>query len=207
MTDQILPSDGQLLAEYIDSGGQRPFELLVRRHAALVLGVCRGVLREPHDAEDAAQAAFLTLARKAPTLRGQRTVAGWLHRVAWHVSMRAHEARHLRAQRERDAAASIERTRKSDDDAARDTAALVHEHLAALPEKYRVPLVLHHLEGWGEQEVARMLGCKLGTVSGRLSRARQMLKDRLESRGVRGAAVATAIAGLALAPASEAQVA
>src|SRR5688572_11108135 len=115
MTEQLLPSDGQLLADYRDSGGQRPFELLVRRHAGLVLGVCRGVLREPHDAEDAAQAAFLTLARKAPSLRGQRTVAGWLHRGAWHVSMRAREARQLRQHRERDAAsaASSERARES----------------------------------------------------------------------------------------------
>ena len=206
MTEQPLATDGQLLAEYVDSGGQRPFELLVRRHAGLVLGVCRGVLRESHDAEDAAQAAFLTLARKAPSLRGQTTVAGWLHRVAWHVSMRAREARRLRQQRERGAAEALGATR-DDADETRDVAALVHEQLVAMPEKYRVPLVLHHIEGWSEQEVAQMLGCKLGTVSGRLSRARQMLKDRLESRGVRGAAATAAFAAIVAVQASAASAA
>lgn len=179
-------SDGELLAEFVASRSERSFEQLVRRHAGMVLAVCRAILRNAADADDAAQAAFITLARRAVTLREQRTIGGWMHTVAWHVATRAREARQLRQRRERDAAVATDavspRAFSDDEDEARRIA-LVHEEIRALPEKYRVPLVLHHLEGWGEPEVARMLGCKLGTISGRLNRARRMLKERLESRG------------------------
>src|SRR6476659_5768120 len=106
MSDSILPTDSDLLAEFARSGSERPFEMLVRRHGALVLSVCRGILRDANDAEDAAQAAFLTLARKARSLVGHRTIAGWLHTVAWHISCRARRARTLRQHREREAAAA-----------------------------------------------------------------------------------------------------
>jgi RNA polymerase sigma factor (sigma-70 family) len=199
MTDTALPSDGELLAEFADSGGDRPFEQLVRRHAPLVLSVCRGILREPNDAEDAAQAAFLTLARKAPSLRGRETVAGWLHRVAWHVACRAREARELRRRREQEAAEHAQANRAPDSitDTHADAVAL-HEQLQAMPEKYRVPLILHHLEGWSEPELAQILGLKLGTLSGRLSRGRRMLKERLDRRGLGALAAAVGATGAAL---------
>jgi RNA polymerase sigma factor (sigma-70 family) len=184
MSESILPTDSELLAEFAASGSERPFEVLVRRHGALVLSVCRGILRDANDAEDAAQAAFLTLARKAKSLIGHRTIAGWLHTVAWHISCRARRARTLRQQREREAAeAALERAR--DDTSSPDTS-LLHEQLHAMPDKYRLPLILHHFDGWSEAEVAQILGCKLGTISGRLSRGRQILKERLEARGIRG---------------------
>jgi RNA polymerase sigma factor (sigma-70 family) len=186
-------SDGELLADYLASGSQRSFEQLVRRHAVMVLGVCRGILRDASDAEDAAQAAFITLARRAGSLRNRRTIAGWLHTVAWHVATRAREARQLRQRREREAAAAFAAAAlgaRQEEGSAAAALAIVHEEIRALPEKYRVPLVLHHLEGWSEQEVAAMLASKLGTISGQLGRARAMLKQRLQSRGVEGLAVA-----------------
>ena len=178
MSDSILPTDSDLLAEFARSGSERPFEMLVRRHGALVLSVCRGILRDANDAEDAAQAAFLTLARKARSLVGHRTIAGWLHTVAWHISCRARRARTLRQHREREAAAAAFQNAR-DDSGSPDTS-LLHEQLHAMPDKYRLPLILHHFDGWSEVEVAQILGCKLGTISGRLSRGRQILKQRLE---------------------------
>src|SRR5688572_26955743 len=139
MSESILPTDSDLLAEFAESGSERPFEVLVRRHGGLVLSVCRGILRDANDAEDAAQAAFLTLARKAASLVGHRTIAGWLHTVAWHISCRARRARSLRQQREREAAetnAAIESARGESSHA--DTSVL-HEQLLAMPDKYRLP--------------------------------------------------------------------
>jgi RNA polymerase sigma factor (sigma-70 family) len=180
-TSQLLPTDHELICEFADSGADRPFELLVRRHGGLVLGVCRAILRDATDAEDAAQAAFLTLARKAPSLRSHHTIAGWLHQVACNVARRAREARRLRQQREREAATLFE-ARAATETSEPAIAAEIHRAIQSLPERYRLPLILHHLEGWSEQEVAQILDCKLGTVSGRLSRGREMLRDDLESR-------------------------
>jgi RNA polymerase sigma factor (sigma-70 family) len=188
-----IPTDSQLLAEYLDAGRGSAFEQLVRRHAALVSSVCRGILRQSHDVDDATQAAFLTLTKKASTLRDHPTIAGWLHRVAWHVAMRARESRDLRQQREGQPTIVdvMDHSRSPADEEHRAALrAAVYEHLAAMPEKYRAPLILHHLEGWSEAEVASMLGIKQGTASGRLSRGRQMLRDRLERRGVGLGAVA-----------------
>ena len=193
MSESFLPSDSDLLAEFAESGSERPFEVLVRRHGGLVLSVCRGILRDANDAEDAAQAAFLTLARKAVSLRGQRTIAGWLHTVAWHISCRARRARSLRQQREREAAeASAASHRVHDSSEQFEDTSLLHEQLHAMSDKYRLPLILHHLDGWSESEVAQILGCKLGTISGRLARGRQILKQRLEARGMHGTTRATA---------------
>ncbi|MBC8106338.1 MAG: sigma-70 family RNA polymerase sigma factor [Anaerolineae bacterium] len=187
MSENYLPSDSDLLTEFAESGSERPFEVLVRRHGALVLSVCRGILRDANDAEDAAQAAFLTLARKAKSLIGHRTIAGWLHTVAWHISCRARRARTLRQHREREAAEAA--IQHAHGDSAHTDTSLLHEQLHAMPDKYRLPLILHHFDGWSEAEVAQILGCKLGTISGRLSRGRQILKERLVARGL-GTAIA-----------------
>jgi RNA polymerase sigma factor (sigma-70 family) len=172
-----LPADHALLADYVHRSDGGAFSQLVDRHGPLVIGVCRNVLSRHHDAEDAAQATFLTLARKADSLLGHPSLAGWLHTVAWHISMRARQARQLRVQREH----------REDDSPAVEHDALVaaerslqlHTAVANLPEKHRLPIVLHHFEGWSEAEVAELLGAKVGTVSGRLSRGRAMLRDKL----------------------------
>src|SRR5690348_11845131 len=105
----LSTTDGQLLARFAQSGEQWPFEVLVRRHGSLVLGVCRTVLGgagAQHDAEDAAQATFLTLARKSRSLSGYDSIAGWLYRVAWHIAKRTRAARELRSRRERNSMSS-----------------------------------------------------------------------------------------------------
>jgi len=195
MTIAETSTDRELLSRFVSTGEQAPFEELVARYAPLVLKVCRDVLGQSHDAEDAAQAVFLTLAQKASCLRNRATIAGWLHRVAWHVAMRAREARMLRRHRAREAAEMKDRNRKSPSDA-EQIQLLVHGELESLPEKYRVPLILHHLEGHSEQETAALLGCKVGTVSGRLSRGRSLLRDKLVRRGVAAVSFAGLVAAL-----------
>jgi RNA polymerase sigma factor (sigma-70 family) len=204
----LSTTDGQLLARFAQSGEQAPFEAIVRRHGSLVLGVCRAVLAgagAQHDAEDAAQATFLTLARKSRSLGGYDSIAGWLYRVAWHIAKRTRAARELRTRREREAAAEHAvhhaRAAGSGSDLHDDTVELteaLHDELNKLSEKYRLPLILHHLEGWTEPEIAELLGCRVGTLSGRLSRGRQMLRDRIARHRHHLASISTAGIGTAL---------
>lgn len=181
-------ADASLLSQYADTGDAAAFSNLVDRHAPLVFSVCRSVLGRHHDAEDAAQATFLTLARRAGDLRSHPSIAGWIHRVAWYVATRARAARTLRDARER-AAAAPRPTEAPAPTAQSEQVAILHAALADLPEKYRIPLILHHLEGWSEPETAEVLGCRLGTVSGRLSRGRAMLRQKLRDRGADGLGV------------------
>jgi RNA polymerase sigma factor (sigma-70 family) len=176
-------TDGELLAEFARSGNEEAFEEVVRRHGTLVLSTCRRLL-VPGDEEDAAQACFLTLARKAASLGGRPSVAGWLHRVALNVARRARQAAALRAAREKEA--ELMAARNSPAGTSTQWAAvgpLLDGELDALPDRLRVPLVLHHLEGRSEAEAAQLLGWKLGTFSSRLARARETLRDRLARRG------------------------
>ena len=164
----LSTTDGQLLARFAQSGEQEPFEALVRRHGSLVLGVCRAVLAgggAQHDAEDAAQATFLTLARKSSSLGGYDSIAGWLYRVAWHIAKRTRSARDLRTRREREAAtehaARLDRV-ESGSGAQDQTAQLLealHDELNKLPEKYRLPLILHLVQPLSQcvSEIAELL--------------------------------------------------
>jgi len=181
MTDTIR-RDGALLAEFAASGRQAAFEEIVRRHGPLVLGACTRLLGAGADAEDAAQAVFLVLARKARSLRAEGSLAGWLHRVARHVALRAREAAAVRKAREQEAGEMIERSRSGEDLWAGLRPEL-DRALDGLPELYRVPLILHHLEGRTQEEAAALLGVRTGTLSARLARAREMLRERLGSRG------------------------
>ena len=176
-------SDGELLAEFVATGQEAPFAELVRRHNGLVLGVCLRVLRHMHDAEDAAQAVFLTLAVKASSLQNRTSVAGWLHHVAWHVGQRAREAAGVRKKHEGEAGERAERGQGPSE--AWDELKPVLDHaIDALPEKYRLPLILHHFQGKTQEEAAKQLGCKPGTLSARLHRGREMLRGRLTRQGV-----------------------
>ena len=138
----------------------------------MVLAVCSSVLGNSADAEDASQAVFLTLAQK-PTLR-HACLAGWLHRVAWFVAARAAAARAIRRRHEQEAA-TMPRPNPPDP----LSGELVHAALAKLPEKYRVPLLLHHIEGRSQEETAALLGISTSAVAMRLNRGRQMLRDRI----------------------------
>ena len=174
--------DRELLAEFAATRAEAPFAELVRRHGPEVLGVCRRVLGSEHDAEDAAQAVFLTLAQKAGVLRGVRSLGGWLHHVACCVARDARKAAERRQRYEQAAAraASHRADLTVDEDRLH---AIVDEALDDLPERYRLPILLHHYEGRSHEESAALLGCRPSTFSGRLTRGRELLKDRLVRSG------------------------
>jgi RNA polymerase sigma factor (sigma-70 family) len=175
-------TDGELLARFAAGRDETAFTALVQRHGPMVLGVCRGVLRHTHDAEDAFQAAFLILARKAATIRRHQSVGGWLHEVAYRVALkaRARSARRFPEGRAEEAAAGDPVL----DLTLRDVQRVVHEELRRLPEKYRAPLVLCYLEARTQDEAARQLGCTEPALRGRLYRGRQLLRERLTRRGL-----------------------
>jgi RNA polymerase sigma factor (sigma-70 family) len=193
-------SDAELLGRFVQSHDQTAFELLVRRHEALVFGVCRRIVRDRHDAEDAFQATFLALACKAGSIRKGAAVAGWLHRVACRVALqaRAAAARRGALHRLEDGLDSVPAPREPRPDALwRDLKPILDEELSRLPEKLRVPVVLCYLQGKSYAEAARQLGCPAGTLSGRLTQARGLLARRLARRGVgaSGAVLAAAFWG------------
>jgi len=176
-------SDGRLLEQFVKEREESAFAKLLERHGPMVLGVCRRVLDEPHDAEDAFQATFLILMRKAGSLDGRRSLAGWLYTVAFHTSLKARARAQCRAKHETQAMKPrMHETAPSD--AWQDLRPLLDGELERLPEKYRLPLVLCYLEGRTHEEAAEQLGWPLGTVKGRLSRARDLLRGRLVRRGV-----------------------
>jgi RNA polymerase sigma factor (sigma-70 family) len=196
------PPDAELLGRFAARRDQAAFAALVRRHGPMVLNVCRGVLRHEQDAEDAFQATFLVLAKKADSIRQPEAVAGWLYEVAHHVAARAQADAARRRARER-RALPMAPADPTLDMTLRDLHRALHEELRRLPEKYRLPLVLCYLEGRSQEEAAGQLGWSKGTVRGRLDRGRDLLRRRLASRGVALSALlcATAVAPRAAAEA------
>jgi RNA polymerase sigma factor (sigma-70 family) len=198
-------SDGQLLERFTarsDEAGQIAFEAIVRRHGPMVLGVCRRVLGHEQAAEDAFQATFMVLALKAPAVRSGESLGPWLHSVAVRVARRA-LATSRRDQPEGLPAQEPVDTRKEDPDLA-ELAAVIDEEVRRLPDRYRLPVVLCYMEGQTQEEAARTLGWTKGTVSGRLARAKDLLRHRLTRRGLAptagivGAALATETASAAV---------
>jgi RNA polymerase sigma factor (sigma-70 family) len=196
-----VSADCQLLDRFTTQRDESAFAELVRQHGPMVLHVCRSVLRHEQDAEDAFQATFLVLARKADTIRQPEAVAGWLCEVAYRVAVKAHAASARRhAQERRDTLMSA--ADPTLDMTVRDLQRVLHEELRHLPDKYRVPLVLCYLEGRSHEEAARQLGWSKGTFRGRLDRGREHLRRRLAARGV---ALAAVLCGTAVAPAAAAE--
>ncbi len=192
-------SDAELIGRFADRRGEATaaaevaFEALVRRHGGMVLGACRRVLRDPDAAEDAFQATFLVLARKAGSVRVEGSLAPWLHGVARRVAARARDQSRRRRLLEEKAGARADAEAPAPPD---DLGPILFEELDRLPAKYRSPVVLCHLEGMTHEEAGRHLGWPVGTVSGRLSRARDLLRARLTRRGVApSVSVAAALAG------------
>ncbi len=174
-------SDGQLLDCFLARREEAAFEALVRRHGPMVLGVCRRVLRHSQDAEDAFQATFLVLARKASSVSPRERVGPWLYGVACRTALKAKAFAARRRQRERPLNEPLLTQPRPDDEQA-ELAARLDDAIRRLPEKYRVPLVLCELQGKGRRQAARQLHLPEGTLSSRLARARQMLARRLTGR-------------------------
>ena len=178
-------TDGQLLERFATRGGdasEAAFAALVGRHGPMVLRVCRSVLRDEHEARDAFQTTFLALARRGGSLWVQDSVGPWLHRVARRAAVRAWKgAKRRREVEQRAAVAAHGDPRGAGDE---DLAAVVHQEIDRLPERYRVPVILCDLEGYTQEEAARHLGCPVGTLKSRLTRARNRLRGRLARRGL-----------------------
>ncbi len=190
-------TDGQLLERFARGHAdiaEAAFAILVDRHGALVLRACRGILGNSHDAEDAFQTTFLTLARRGGSLWIRDSVAPWLHRVACRAAMNVRRAAARRRRAERDATIRPEAT--TIDIESTELARLIHEEIDRLPAHFRLPVILCELEGHSYEEAARHIGCPVGTVKSRLARGRNRLAARLRRRGItRGSAAL----GLALA--------
>jgi RNA polymerase sigma factor (sigma-70 family) len=175
-------SDGQLLTRFVVARDEAAFAALVRRHGPMVLGVCRRVLRDYHSAEDAFQATFLVLARKAPSLTVGESLACWLYRVAYQTALRAGTTLARRRAMERQVEDMPHPEVRPAE--AQDWLPLLDRELSRLPEKYRGAIVLCDLEGRTRKEAARLLSVAEGTLSSRLATGRKMLAGRLARCGV-----------------------
>jgi RNA polymerase sigma factor (sigma-70 family) len=175
-------TDAQLLARFVAGRDPAAFGALLRRHGPMVLGVCRRLLRDPHDAEDAFQATFLVFVRKAASVRKRDAVGSWLYGVAYRT---AREARALQARRRaREVQVNDLPHPEVPPEEPQDWRPLLDRALVSLPDKYREPLLLCDLEGKRRKEVALALGLPEGTLSSRLATARQLLARRLARAGL-----------------------
>jgi RNA polymerase sigma factor (sigma-70 family) len=195
-------ADAALLDRFVRSRDQDAFAALVSRHGPMVLGVCRRVLHDAHHAEDAFQATFLVLARKADTIHPVDRLAAWLHSVARQVALKALRGevrrRHREARRTQAIAVSVPGD-PLDELTGRELLHIFDEELQRLPDAYRLPLTLCALEGLTQEEAARRLGWTAGSVRGRLERGRARLHVRLARRGLTlaGALAAVEVARVA----------
>jgi RNA polymerase sigma factor (sigma-70 family) len=189
-------SDQELLDRFIRHSDEAAFTALVDRHAAMVLGVCRRVLKHAQDAEDACQAVFLVLARQAGAIRKAESLGGWLQRVAYHVALRV-KASTARLPISETSSAEPSSSGTDSEMTWREALSVLDEEITRLPRTYRAPIVLCYLEGRTQDEAARQLGWSLGALRGRLERGRRRLRERLLRRGIGPPAI---LFGAALAP-------
>lgn len=175
-------SDGQLLTAFLAHQDSAAFQVLVKRHGPMVLGVCRRILKNSHDAEDAFQATFLVLLRKAEAIRNRELLGNWLYGVAFRAAMKLKSANATRQWRERQV--GLMRPSQAAAVEFHDPLLSVIDHeLNRLPDKYRVPIVFCDLEGMTRREAARKLGCPIGTLNWRLAQGRAVLATRLARQG------------------------
>ncbi|MBL8798993.1 MAG: sigma-70 family RNA polymerase sigma factor [Planctomycetia bacterium] len=187
------PSDGQLLERFVQRRDESAFALLMQRHGPLVLSVCRRVLHDPNDVDDAFQAVFVVLVRRAGAVDRNRSLASWLHGVAYRTALKARaRAARLRS-REQQAEAMPSIAAAEIDALAADPGGslalhemrvVLDDELNRLPEKYRAPLLLCYLEGKTNEQAAEDLGCPVGSMSWRLEKGRELLRQRLTQRGL-----------------------
>jgi RNA polymerase sigma factor (sigma-70 family) len=187
-------TDAQLLERFVARRDEPAFAALVARHGPMVLGVCRRLVRDAQEAEDAFQAAFLILARKAAVIQRQPLLAGWLYGVAYRVAVRSRGQ--TARQRTREQLGADLDAVPAEDASWSDAGAVVNEEVGRLPAAYRAAVILCYLEGKTNEEAASLLRSPVGTLKSRLTRAREMLRSRLTRRGVTASegVMATALA-------------
>ncbi len=181
--DCIL-ADGVLVERFRKDADEAAFEVLVWRHGPMVLSLCARMLGNVQDAEDAFQATFLTLARKAGSISKRESVGSWLYKVAYRIALRAKKKTSRQATNE---SRTIEVTATSEpaaESASQALRPLLDEAVKGLPETYRLVIVLHYLEGKSSGQIARELNCPIGTVTSRLAPARELLRREVARRGL-----------------------
>jgi RNA polymerase sigma factor (sigma-70 family) len=184
-------TDAQLLDQFIAHRDERCFEELIARHGPMVLAICRRSLDDPLDIEDAFQAIFLILVRKARSLRDRNALSSWLHGVAFRVVRRARKNAYRRHLRERPISAEpATRTDPRNESTGNEVFAIVDQEIRRLPRKQQVAVILCLLEGCTHEAAATKLGCPLGTVKSRIASARQTLTRRLTRRGLTPSGIA-----------------
>lgn len=176
-------TDGELLKRFADADDQQAFAALVERYAPLVFGICRRTLQDEHAAEDAFQATFLVLWKKAHSLDGRGSIANWLYTVAYHLALKAKIRGDQRRAHERQVPDMPEAESKAEPGWS-ELRPLLDEELERLPAKYRSPMVLCYLAGKTNEQAAEELGWTKDTVRGRLAKAREILRGRLARRGI-----------------------
>jgi RNA polymerase sigma factor (sigma-70 family) len=178
--------DGSLLQRYVVHREEMAFSALVQRHERLVFGVCRRVLGDSHAAQDAFQATFLVLARKAGMLDRDSPLAGWLYKVAYHLALRLRALADRQRRREKEAAYG--RTEETASESVADLERqemreALRDELQRLPEEYRMPLVLCYFDGRTHEEAARVIGLPRGSMAKRIGEGLERLRERLTDRG------------------------
>ena len=186
MTPNLVETDEDLVEKFLagePGDAKAAFEALMARHGPMVMAVCRQTVNQHQDAEDAFQATFLSLARKAGTIRDRRVLGPWLHSVAYRIAARIRE----KAARRRAQVLTGEEVStggRDHDLEGSELRSIVHAELDRLPESYRTAAVQCYLEGKTCAEAARILGRPVGTIKGQLSRARKLLRHRLRLHAV-----------------------
>jgi RNA polymerase sigma factor (sigma-70 family) len=196
-------SDEDLLRGFTSTRDEGCFLALLRRHGPMVQGVCRAVLPNEADAEDAFQATFLVLAKKAASVRTPGSVSAWLHGVAYRTASRARVD--LARRRKHEARATPPEAAPTEELTWREVQCVLHEEIARLAEGYRTPLILCYLQGKTQDEAAQVMGLPKGTLKGRLERGRALLRKRLDRRGLAAGSVLLAASPFANASACLAQ--
>jgi RNA polymerase sigma factor (sigma-70 family) len=186
----VRTTDSELLEQFLDQRDETAFEVLVWRHGSMIFGLCRRLLRNEQDAEDAFQATFLTLVRKGKSIGKREALGSWLHKVAFRIALAAKERSLRRSLRERAAVFPPFSDAAQKRPEERELAFVLDDEINRLPEKYRAAVVLCYLQGRTTQQAAHQLCCPRGTVATRLAWARERLRKRLTQRGV-GLSIAT----------------
>jgi len=190
LSERVAVTDGELLSRFVNERDEAAFESLFLRHGAMILGVCRRILRSEADAHDAFQATFVVFLRKAGSIQPRAMVGNWLYGVAQRTSLKARALRRMPAMSwAGESLASFDASRDQVQAELRD---LLDRELSRLPDKYRAPVVLCELEGRSIKEAAQTLDCPAGTVASRLARGRNLLAKRLTRQGLVTSSVALA---------------